>query len=509
MSARAGGYGATVAFWGSRLFLRNDHGLEQSGGAAALSFGRAPIAPSAPSLADRFHHRFPDFEIAPDLGSRIFSREWFRGAATCLGLIGVTCLFAPGFERPLYGYVTPAMQGDELDEARALSITPLALGANSGRRMAATNLVAPLSDTPERPRLELAMRLSSGDALAASLRRSGVGETDANRVLDLVKGAVALGDIPSGTQVALTLGRRADKSQPRPLQEAAFRAAFDMKLEIARDAGGLSLKKIPIEIDETPLRVRGSIGGSIYRSARAAGVPAKLVEQFIKTMAARVGVGRMGSGDFELIAERQRAETGEVKFGNLLYGGIYQGAKKLQLVRWEQGGKTQWLDGAGRGEQRGSANMPVQGRLTSNFGVRIHPILRTARMHKGLDIAAPYGSPIRAAMDGVVAMAGRAGGYGNFVKLNHGSGMASGYGHMSRILVRPGQRVTRGQMIGQVGSTGLSTGPHLHYEMWKNGVAVNPGKMSYTTQEQLAGNDLRAFKAKLGHLMAVPLGGGK
>ena len=123
-----------------------------------------------------------------------------------------------------------------------------------------------------------------------------------------------------------------------------------------------------------------------------------------------------------------------------------------------------------------------------------------------MDIGAPYGSPIYAAIDGVVAMAGRAGGYGNFVKLNHAGGVATGYGHMSRIAVSRGQHVSRGQVIGYVGSTGMSTGPHLHWEVWKNGRAVNPRSISLSSVATLSGATLRAFKAKVAGLMAVRVG---
>jgi murein DD-endopeptidase MepM/ murein hydrolase activator NlpD len=109
--------------------------------------------------------------------------------------------------------------------------------------------------------------------------------------------------------------------------------------------------------------------------------------------------------------------------------------------------------------------------------------------------------------DGVVAFAGRTGGYGNFVKLTHGGGMASGYGHMSRIAVSSGTRVRQGQVIGYVGSTGLSTGPHLHWEVWKNGTAINPRAVSFAGVAQLSGASLRAFKAKVATLLAVRPGG--
>jgi murein DD-endopeptidase MepM/ murein hydrolase activator NlpD len=129
-------------------------------------------------------------------------------------------------------------------------------------------------------------------------------------------------------------------------------------------------------------------------------------------------------------------------------------------------------------------------------------------MHRGIDIAAPWGAPVYAATDGVVQFAGRSSGYGNFIKLSHGGAFGTGYGHLSRILVRGGQSVRKGQVIGAVGSTGMSTGPHLHYELYKNGSAVNPRSVSFTSMRQLTGSDLGEFRSKLNHLLSVPVGRG-
>lgn len=119
--------------------------------------------------------------------------------------------------------------------------------------------------------------------------------------------------------------------------------------------------------------------------------------------------------------------------------------------------------------------MPVAARgLTSGFGIRQHPILGTLRAHNGVDLAATYGSPIVATASGVVSTAGWSGGYGLLVSLDHGSGLQTRYGHMSRVNVAPGQQVQKGDVIGYVGSTGMSTGPHLHYEIRINGQAINP-----------------------------------
>jgi murein DD-endopeptidase MepM/ murein hydrolase activator NlpD len=452
---------------------------------------------------------FPDFEIAPDLGSRIGSLTWYRGVATCFGLCGLAMVLSPGFENPLYGYVPPALQGNDFEAAKAQAIAPLARGAVTGHRLAATGLVSPLTDTPERPILEGSAKLASGPSLLSVLQRSGIGKTDAAAVGSLITKAVALDAIQPNTALDYTLGRRADKSQPRPLEKLAIRTRFDQRVEFVRNGNVLAMREIPIAIDNTPLRIQGEFGPSLYRSARAAGAPAKAVEAYIKSVATRVPVSRMGAGcKFDLIMEQARAETGEVKLGNLMFAGVAGCATKVQLVRWAEDGHDDWFDASGKGESRGMMSMPTHGRISSSFGMRRHPILGYTRMHKGMDIAVAYGSPVYAATDGVVQFAGRSSGYGNFVKLAHGGEIGTGYGHLSRIFVRPGQRVRKGQMIAASGNSGLSTGPHLHYELYKHGVAVNPASMSFTVVRQLSGGDLGEFKARLGRLMAVPVGAG-
>ncbi len=495
-------------YWGSHdLFLRDDHSHQLGGGASAAS-ARLRAVPE-PLAAPKLKRRFPDFDLVPDLGSQIGSLTWFRGLATCLGLCAVTLFMAPGFETPIHGTVPAPLAGAERDAVRAQAIKPLAMGATTGKRFAATNLVAPLADTPERPILNLDARLASGDALLGTLQRSGVGRSEANLVSELIAQSVSLDDIQRGTMLDLTLGRRTDKSQPRPLEKLAFRARFDLKLEVARNGGALTLKQIPIAIDNTPLRIQGAIGSSLYRSARAAGAPAKAVEAYIRTIASRVPVSRLGSGcKFDIIVKQARAETGEVQLGNLMYAGLDGCRNSVQLVPWESNGKTEWFDSAGKGNKTGMMAMPAAGRISSSFGMRRHPLLGYTRMHRGIDIAAPWGAPVYAASDGVVRLAGRRSGYGNFIKVDHGGPYATGYGHLSRIYVRNGQRVRKGERIGAVGSTGLSTGPHLHYELYKNGAAVNPRSVSFTTMRQLTGSDLGQFKAKLNSLLRVPVGHG-
>jgi murein DD-endopeptidase MepM/ murein hydrolase activator NlpD len=496
------------------VFLRDETGLELAGGTNARAFGRALVPYQAPTRFETVRETLSRVDWVPDLGSRVGSRTWWRGLATCTALCAATWMLGPN-SRPLVGAVPAPLAGAEWDESRALAISPLALGADTGRHMAANDLVAPLAEAPERPTVDLSATLGEGDALDRVLMRAGVGRNDAEAAASLVALAVNPADIQAGTRIALTLGRRADRTTARPLQALDFRARFDLGLSLTRAATGLTMTRKPIAIDSTPLRIQGLVGSSLYRSTRAAGVPAKIVEAYIKAVATRLSIGRdVGSADrFDLIVERERAATGETRIGNLMFAGLDQGRKTLQLVRFGADASNAdaniggWFDANGQTERRAVSGMPVIGRITSSFGWRMHPLLGFTRMHKGLDIGAPYGAPIHAMTDGVVAFAGRTGGYGNFVKLVHGGGMASGYGHMSRIAVSSGTRVRQGQVIGYVGSTGMSTGPHLHWEVWRGGAAINPRSVSFTSVAALSGEKLRAFKAKVARLLAVRVGG--
>ena len=193
--------------------------------------------------------------------------------------------------------------------------------------------------------------------------------------------------------------------------------------------------------------------------------------------------------------------------GDLLYAGLeHAGRSKAQLLRW--GSDGQFLDAADMsGERRSSAFiMPVAGHVTSAFGMRFHPILGYSRMHAGLDLGAPYGSPIYAVADGYVSFAGVHGGHGNYVRLEHGGAIGTGYGHMSRIAVSAGTRVRAGQVIGYVGSTGLSTGPHLHYEAYRDGQTVDPMAVHFTVHAGVNKQELAAFRAKLANMLLVKPG---
>ena len=192
----------------------------------------------------------------------------------------------------------------------------------------------------------------------------------------------------------------------------------------------------------------------------------------------------------------------------MLYAGLDRLIDRdLQLVRWTAGGRPVWVDAVTVGRApRASEGLvwPVAARITSGFGLRIHPILRFARMHRGIDFGARWGTPIHAAADGQVTRAGWAGGYGRQIRLAHAGGLATSYSHMSSLAVAPGTLVRQGQLIGTVGSSGLSTGPHLHYEVYRGGVAVNPMNVRFTAAQRGADpGAVAAIKARLKELLGV------
>lgn len=450
------------------------------------------------------------FDLAVDLGRDIGSRGWWLGLGACSSLCGAALALAtlvPVLPSPERQRLTPA-QGEML---RAQAIAPLALGGATGAPALPSRRVIALKESPERPRIEVTAQLARGDSFEAALARAGVGRSDIAAVVSLARPFADIGRLPrfgAGAPVLdLVLGRRESKAVPRPLEALRFRAAFDLNLAVERGTAGLAVKRVPIAVDSTPLRLQGTVGRSLERALRGAGVPRAVVADYVRTMGYAVdfqhGVGR--SDRFDIVVERDRAETGDVRFGQLLYAGLDRTAKEpIALARFDFGGKPQFFRANGESARKGLMRTPLDGaRQTSGFGMRFHPLLNYSRMHQGVDFGAAMGSPIYAAANGVVGFAARHGGHGNYVLVNHTGELKTAYAHLSRFAVRPGQKVAQGQVIGYVGSTGISTGPHLHYEVWLRGRAVNPVALKFVGGVQLAGDDLARFVAAMARMRGL------
>ncbi len=447
---------------------------------------------------------------APDLADDIGSARWLRGALTLSALLMFALAFWPSFA-PVEAAALTQLDEAARAEFRAQSLRPFAAGASHGRHFAAGEAVLRLAAAPERATIQLTATIGEEDSLPRMLQRAGLGAGDAEQVSAMVASVVPLTDIAAGTRFDVTLGQRAAISYPRPLVALQVRPRFDLKLSIERRGQALILQRHPIPVDASPLRIRGVVGASLYRSARAAGAPAGAVQDYLRTVDAYLPFQDISATDeFDLVVSYKRTADGQGEAGNLLYAGVLRdGKSQIQLLRWGQDGSFYTPDAMSVGTHQDSSMLgsPVSGHITSRFGMRRHPILGYVRMHSGIDFAASWGSPIYAVNDGVVNYAGWHGGHGNYVRLDHAAGISTGYGHMSRVAVSPGTSVLRGQVIGYVGSTGLSTGAHLHYELYRGGQTVDPMSVRMIVRRQTVDSgQLAAFKARLQQMLALKAG---
>lgn len=466
------------------------------------------MRPAHPNSARaRIERWFARQDLVPDLAEDIGSARWFRGFGTMLGLGAAAVMLWPSFA-PLQAAPMPLLDDASRNELRVQGLRPLAYGAGNGRRMIAGAAVIPLAAAPERPSVDLTATLGAGDSFPRMLQRAGLANADITSVLGLISAQVKPDAILAGTRFAIKLGARSSPAEARPLEQLSFRPRFDLALDVKRTGGALALATSAIAVDSAPMRIRGIVGGSLYRSARAAGAPASAVQAYLRAVDQHMAFEEIAPGDeFDLVFANRRAVSGESQAGDLVYASVVRaGQPVLQLLRWGSDGGFFSPQGMAQGSQEtsGAFGAPVNGSITSGYGSRRHPILGYMRMHAGVDFGASWGAPIYAATDGRVNYAGWHGGHGNYVRIDHGSGIGTGYAHMSRIAVSPGTSVRRGQVIGYVGSTGLSTGPHLHYEMYRNGQTVNPLSIgAITRQAAVDPAQLAAFKSKLAQITAL------
>ncbi|MBB3764702.1 M23 family metallopeptidase [Sphingomicrobium lutaoense] len=445
-----------------------------------------------------------DAWLIVDLRSNVGSARWWRGAATLCGaglLLGAMSL---PMTRPLPQSPPSLPEGQQAEELAAAGISEARTGSQVGMRMAAGPMVEPLRAVPERPYRELVATLGKGDRLEAGLKRAGVTARDA-RAADAAVRSVASAPLPAGTRVNVRLGAtRIDGS--RPIEAMSLMARQDLKVELERREDRFIVRTASIAIRSAPQRIRGRSDGGLYWSLRAAGATPRIAADYLKAIGERVDVGALGHGAlFDLVFEQRQSEGGERMPGPLLYAAISPSdGEPLSLLKWPVAGKRQWIDTEGLDGQADEGMVwPVAAPITSNYGMRRHPILRYMRMHGGLDFGARKGTPVVAAADGQVALAGWNGGHGRRVKIAHEGGVVTSYSHLSGIAVPAGSRVRRGEVIGYVGSSGLSTGPHLHYEISVGGRRVDPRSVNMVRRAPLSGPALEALKKRQREYLAL------
>jgi murein DD-endopeptidase MepM/ murein hydrolase activator NlpD len=358
-----------------------------------------------------------------------------------------------------------------------------------------------LEDRAGRP-VERHVQVGSGDTLMDVLVRAGVETPDATQAIDALKDVFNPRALKAGQKVTISFGKPPHGFGVGGFQQVSLNADPIREVFARRnDDGGFAGLEAKRQVSRQIAHYSGSIKSSLFESAQNAGIPAPVIISMIRALSYDVDFQRdIQAGDgFEVMFEGFYDNKGKlVRNGDMLFASINLGGRPIAMYRHEtEGGTVEYFNEKGESIKKALLKTPVDGaKITSGFGMRNHPILGFTKMHKGVDFGVPTGTPIQAAGDGVVEMAGFNGAYGNYVRIRHGSGYGTAYAHMSRIAqgLKNGKHVSQGQIIGFVGSTGRSTGAHLHYEVLQGSAQVNPLSVKMPTNVKLAGRDMDRFR---------------
>ncbi|MFW5730928.1 MAG: peptidoglycan DD-metalloendopeptidase family protein [Desulfonatronovibrionaceae bacterium] len=358
------------------------------------------------------------------------------------------------------------------------------------------------SDKTNKPEItESRVTISSGDTLMDVLTSKGLDRTQAHEIITSMQDVFNPRKIRQGHELILSF-EKASSAQPE------FKE-MNLKLDITREIQvipcpeqGFAAKEITRSLATKPARAEAAITTSLYNAAIKAGIPVQVLMQMIRAFSFDVDFQRdIRQGDFfEIMYEEKLDQNGNfVRGGAVLYATLNTRGRSLPIYRYETSdGEVDFFDENGKSVRKTLMLTPVDGaRLSSGYGNRLHPILGYNKMHKGLDFAAPTGTPIMAAGDGVVETVKRYGAYGNYIRIRHPNEFHTAYAHLSRYAagIKSGVRVKQGEIIGYIGSTGRSTGPHLHYEVHHRGRHVNPSTVDTPPGRELKGRELERFEA--------------
>ncbi len=364
-----------------------------------------------------------------------------------------------------------------------------ALGVDSGAHDS-------LLQDPYRLKIEIA----AGDTLMSVLLKAGLDQPTAYSLVESLSTAFDPRHLRPKQSMEVTLLPTLEGIASNVV-ELQFHPDNLRSITVRKTESGYVAAEDVRDLSDHIVRTDGIIDSSLYVAARDAGVPLQVLGSLINIFSYDVDFQReIQQGDqFSLMFNERRTDEGEpVDFGDIVLAEMTVGGIVKRFYRFEDDtGRTDYYDAKGQSVRRALLRTPIEGaRISSGFGKRKHPILGYNKMHKGLDFAAPTGTPIFAAGDGVVEVAGWNGGYGRYVRIRHNGTYKTAYAHLSRIdsRLKPGARVDQRQIIGYVGTSGQSTGPHLHYEVHLNGSQTNPLGVKLPTGKTLKGGELARFE---------------
>ncbi|MDA9725831.1 peptidoglycan DD-metalloendopeptidase family protein [Candidatus Pelagibacter sp.] len=342
-------------------------------------------------------------------------------------------------------------------------------------------------------------KVKSGETFDKILELYSVDKKEITKIKKSLKDKIDLNKLSTNQIIQFILDKTNDK-----INEFSFQISNTKRINLTRNlANDLFEKEIlSIKLAKKVIYRENIIEQSLYKSANDENIPANIIIEFAGIYGFQVDFQRdiRKQDKFQIMYElflnekNEIVETGEILFANLKLSG-----QNNNLYFFDHEGSEGHYDANGKSVKKALMKTPINGaRLSSSFGMRKHPIDGYNKMHRGTDFAAPMGTPIMASGDGIIKKAGWCGGGGNCVKIKHNSTYQTVYAHMSKFArgIKPGVRVKQGQTIGYVGSTGKSTGPHLHYEVIVNGKKVNSQKLKLPSGKILKGKERKLFETK-------------
>lgn len=356
------------------------------------------------------------------------------------------------------------------------------------------------------PALETrAVKVERGDTLMKLLTKNEVDRREAHAAIEALTEVYDPRRMQIGQLFELSLEDPADTKTSPSLVSLSFKADPVRTIQVRyTDDGAYKADVKEKALQRGDAFGAGVIGSSLYEAAVDAGIPVAVLHDMIRIFSFDVDFQRdIQKGDrFEVLYDEQRTSDGIlVRTGNITYAAMTLSGKELAYYQYTpKSGVTDYFDRKGQSVRKTLMRTPVNGaRLSSGFGKRKHPILGYTKMHRGTDFAAPTGTPIMAAGDGVIDYIGRNGSYGKYIRIRHNSTYKTAYAHMSGFKrgLTKGARIKQGETIGYIGTTGRSTGPHLHYEVLENGRQRNPMSVKLPAGEKLKGQELKRFAAAL------------
>ncbi|MDG2243489.1 MAG: M23 family metallopeptidase [Rhodospirillaceae bacterium] len=411
---------------------------------------------------------------------------WYTSSGTLLGAvlaINAQIISPPGSGINLNAETNTRDVVETAEASAALRLSPIIISTASIKVLAKTELT-----------------VGRGDTLLGLLQKNKIASADAHAAVTALNEIFDPRDMRVGQKIVVS----ATKNSSAPDLDAiriAVRPGHDV-IALRSQTDTFSATTLKARTNLEIQAFTGVINSSLYEAAVDKGVPSSVLVDMIRLFSYDVDFQRdiRTNDSFELMFERSITENGlVVSNGEIEYASMTLRGKTFKIYAYEHTeNHIDYYNEDGKGTRKALMRTPINGaRLSSSFGRRKHPVLGYTKMHRGVDFAAPRGTPIYAAGDGVIEKRQRWSSFGNYIRIRHGDGFATAYAHMKGFAkgYKVGSRVKQGAVIGYVGTTGRSTGPHLHYEVLKNGGQVNPMKVRFPASKSLTGEELLAFQA--------------